>query len=104
MSVMINGIEIPKYKGEHKNFDRYGCFLTVYKNGKVELHVFENDYTIEEIPTPHGRLIDADKIYDPVEQRYRMSGGIEHRCERDLLDLICGTPTIIEEDGVNENS
>ena len=61
MSVVIKGVEMPKYKGEHKDFDRYGCFLTVYKNGEVELHVFENDYTVEEIPTPHGRLIDADK-------------------------------------------
>lgn len=44
----------------------------------------------------HGRLIDAEKIYDAVEQRYRMSSGIEHRCERDLLDLICTAPTVIE--------
>ena len=35
------------------------------------------------------RLIDANKIYDAVERRYRVSSGIEHRCERDLLDLIC---------------
>ena len=37
-------------------------------------------------------VIDADWIYEKVENRYRLSSGIEHRCERDLLDLICSAP------------
>ena len=40
------------------------------------------------------RLIDANAIYDAVERRYQVSSGIEHRCERDLLDLICSTETV----------
>ena len=40
------------------------------------------------------RLIDANAIYDAVERRYQMSSGIEHRCERDLLDLICSADTV----------
>ena len=40
------------------------------------------------------RLIDANKIYDAVERRYQVSSGIEHRCERDLLELICLSETI----------
>lgn len=40
------------------------------------------------------RLIDADKIYDAVEMRHQVSSGIEHRCERDLLDLICAADTV----------
>ena len=40
------------------------------------------------------RLIDADKIYDAVERRYQVSSGIEHRCERDLLELICLSETV----------
>ena len=40
-----------------------------------------------------ARYIDADWIYQMVENRYRVSSGIEHRCERDLLDLICEAPT-----------
>ena len=39
-------------------------------------------------------LIDADKIYDAIESRYKVSSGIEHRCERDFLDLICEAPTV----------
>ena len=61
MSVIIQGLKLPAYQGEHKEFDRYGCFLTVYKTGKVELHIFEKDFDVKDIPTPHGRLIDADK-------------------------------------------
>lgn len=41
-----------------------------------------------------ARLIDADKIYNAVERRYQVSSGIEHRCERDLLDLICAADTV----------
>ena len=40
-----------------------------------------------------ARYIDADWIYEKVKNRYRVSSGIEHRCERDLLDLICEAPT-----------
>ena len=40
------------------------------------------------------RLIDANKIYDAVERRYQVSSGIEHRCERDLLELICLSETV----------
>lgn len=39
------------------------------------------------------RYIDADALYDAIENRYRVSSGIEHRCERELLDLICDAPT-----------
>ena len=40
------------------------------------------------------QLIYADKIYDAIESRYKVSSGIEHRCERDFLDLICEAPTV----------
>lgn len=64
MSVIIQGLKLPAYQGEHKEFDRYGCFLTVYKTGKVELHIFEKDFDVKDIPTPHGRLIDADALME----------------------------------------
>ena len=64
MSVIIQGLKLPAYQGEHKEFDRYGCFLTVYKTGKVELHIFEKDFDVKDIPTPHGRLIDTDALME----------------------------------------
>ena len=69
MSVIIQGLKLPAYQGEHKEFDRYGCFLTVYKTGKVELHIFEKDFDVKDIPTPHGRLIDEEAIYNNVKSR-----------------------------------
>ncbi|WP_418434069.1 hypothetical protein [Anaerotignum lactatifermentans] len=41
-----------------------------------------------------ARATDADALYNLVERRYQVSSGIEHRCERDLLDLICNMPTL----------
>ena len=73
MSVLIKGIEIPKNCLEcmfrmsywkraltpSGEIFTYGCML----NGK-EINILEKrckDCPIDEIPTPHGRLIDADK-------------------------------------------
>ena len=41
-----------------------------------------------------ARATDADALYNLVKRRYQVSSGIEHRCERDLLDLICNMPTL----------
>ena len=41
-----------------------------------------------------ARAIDGNWLYEKVEARYRVSTGIEHRCERDFLDLICNAPTL----------
>lgn len=90
MDILIKGLDMPK--------DRDILYIDIYSTGKVA-HDF--DLECKQIATavsvpPHGRLIDAEKIYDAVEQRYRISSGIKHRCERDILDLICDAPTIIE--------
>ena len=89
MSVIIQGLKLPAYQGEHKEFDRYGCFLTVYKTGKVELHIFEKDFDVKDIPTPHGRLIDADEIEKCVHEWYDVG-------EYVFADTIRNADTIIE--------
>lgn len=48
------------------------------------------------------RAIDEDALYNLVERRYQVSSGIEHRCERDLLDLICNMPTLTPAERVGE--
>lgn len=40
------------------------------------------------------RAIDGDWLDEKVEARYRVTAGIERRCERDFLDLICAAPTL----------
>jgi hypothetical protein len=51
---------------------------------------------LTELPTPHGRLVDADKLYDIIEKQYQFSSGKEHIIYRDILDLICSAETVIE--------
>ena len=100
MGIYIKGMEMPT--------DGF-ITITVTSDGRVLgnskkisgvfKYLDNEDIAIAVSVPPHGRLIDADKIYDAVEQRYRISSGIEHRCERDFLDLICAAPTIIEAGG-----
>ena len=87
----MSGIYIPGAKIPNGNYVRV---LMLHKDGTC-VDGIGNVFKVIPVP-PHGRCIDAEKIYDAVEQRYRMSSGIEHRCERDFLDLICAAPTIIQ--------
>lgn len=47
----------------------------------------------------HGRLIDADRLYDIIEQKYKFSSGDIHRTYSEVLDIICDAETIIEAEG-----
>lgn len=58
-----------------------------------------SDCPLVNIPTPHGRLIDADRLYDLVEYQYKTVTGNERIIYRDLLDLICDINTVIEAEG-----
>lgn len=40
------------------------------------------------------RLIDADWLYEKMESEYKFSRGIEHKCQREFLDLIANADTI----------
>ncbi len=97
MSVMIKGMEMPKNCME--------CDLHFTARGLDEECIFSND-TVEdcterrlyrcplvEIPTPHGRLIDADYING--------SGLIEW--QKSIVKAeISQAPTVVEAEGVNE--
>lgn len=50
----------------------------------------------------YGRLIDADRLYDLVEYKYKYATGNERKVYRDLLDLICDSDTIIEAGGYSD--
>ena len=99
MSVIIQGLKLPAYQGEHKESDRYGWFLTVYKTGKVELHIFEKDFDVKDIPTPHGRLIDADEIFCEIDGIKGWDYGDESDMAisaAEALSAIDDSPTVIE--------
>lgn len=40
------------------------------------------------------RLIDANALYDKVEQKYKVSSGRMHSGYREFLDMICDAPTV----------
>lgn len=88
MSVVVKGMKMPK-NGEK--------IIILTSSGYVEDVSGQVIQGVEAVElSPHGRLIDADVVYDAVERRYRVSSGSEHRAERDFLDLISAAPTIIE--------
>ena len=70
MSLMINGMDMPKNRGFF-----YDLLLSFSVDGSGEIFFNRKSYPIVEIPAPHGRLIDADKLIAvlksaiPIEQR-----------------------------------
>lgn len=90
-SILIKGIEKPKYGYIEIRLydDRAEC--------EVQEHVYM-DYEIEEVPEPHGRLIDADKYIK--DNKDIIGCEIDHpRYQDTLRELINDAPTVIEAEG-----
>ena len=83
MSVLIKGIDKPR--------DCYSCWL----KGCVHKYMYFKDCPIREVPTPHGRLIDASQFevfgYDAIEGSF--DDGVTF-----VLNKIDDAPTVIEEE------
>ena len=75
MSVLIKGMEMPKHAAVDGEKDTvYKCAVLAHPDNTVELVIDEifatpyynghniQRYPLTEIPTPHGRLIDADEL------------------------------------------
>lgn len=109
MSVLIKGMEMPK-NGEitiiafaSDENDKNTMAVILDSNGTPIKHK-----GIVEVPTPHGRLIDADRLFSMIH------GTLCETCETfscekgkgclidDVFNLIDQAPTIIEAEGVNE--
>lgn len=100
MSILIKGMEMPKNCNECK----FGTWSNLHQTAACKRHDFEpcfKDHSREymekradfcplvEVPTPHGDLIDADKLREdyPMENLY----------------MIDNAPTVIEaEEGEDE--
>ena len=102
MSLIINGMSLPKHSAVNGEKDTaYRCVVLAHPDNTVELVIdtefaspYDNGHNIQrypltELPTPHGRLIDADNI-DEITV-----------CSnpRNLLSRI-EAPVIIEAEGV----
>lgn len=81
MSLIIKGMSLPKHaavKGEKDT--AYKCLILAHSDNSVELVIdtafaspYDNGHNIQrypltEIPTPHGRLIDADRFLDWLKE------------------------------------
>ena len=102
MSIILKGIDMPK-EGEH--------IVTLIKsNGKCSYWKQETEYgicepmqTVEaiQIPTPHGRLIDADLFKELIKDSvpsWTIGVKIPTYGDMDIMDKIYFIPTILEEE------
>ena len=80
MSLIINGMSLPKHSAVNGKKDTaYRCVVLAHPDNTVELVIdtefaspYDNGHNIQryhlsELPTPHGRLIDADAIDYPLD-------------------------------------
>jgi len=91
MSVLIKGMEMPKHGGGVclivANFESCGSPVAMLVDRESILP--KDFYDAIEIPTPHGRLIDADEIEKCVHEWYDVG-------EYVFADTIRNADTIIE--------
>lgn len=99
MSVLIKGMKMPKYCIECKfcgsgsiNEFEFWCGLTGSRLGAIgDIVLWEDmsaaDCPLIEVPTPHGRLIDADAL--PHYTGYALSAN-------EVAKAVEAAPTIIE--------
>ena len=109
MSLIIKGMKLPQHAAVNGEKDTaYKCVILAHPDNSVELVIdtkfasaYDNGHNIQrypltEIPTPHGRLIDADKlikfIQDGINREHDSFGydGVE------ILTEVQFSPTIIE--------
>ena len=93
MSIILKGIDLPN--GPIK--------LVLYPSGKVDEYVFNEriatDYQAIQIPTPHGRLIDADLFKEIIKDSvpsWTIGVKIPTYGDMDIMDKIYFIPTILE--------
>ena len=107
MSLIIKGMSLPKHADVNGEKDTaYKCLILAHSDNSVELVIdtafaspYDNGhniqrYSLTEIPTPHGRLIDADKLYEPMERDLYAGIGCDPTSIAAIT--ISEAPTIIE--------
>ena len=100
MSVLIKGMDMPKNDSwvNVRIKEKGGKPIIAFITGEdLEGKYFE----IEEIPTPHGRLIDADRLMEVIEKNSYLLKGYYNSLENGMFltgikQAIDEAPTIIE--------
>ena len=102
MSYIVHGVEIPKNCG--------GCGRKRVCAERVYLLRRPDPCPLEEIKTPHGRLIDKDKLRRELFWNFNGERIPFYDCDnfpttltyRDLHSILAEQPTIIEAEGDGE--
>ena len=102
MSILIESMKLPQHAAVNGEKDTaYKCVILAHPDNSVELVIdskfaspYDNGHNIQryplnELPTPHGRLIDADEIEKCVHEWYDVG-------EYVFADIIRNADTIIE--------
>ena len=116
MSLIIKGMKLPQHAAVNGEKDTaYKCVILAHPDNSVKLVIdtkfasaYDNGhniqrYPITEIPTPHGRLIDADRLVEVLQDtldNYPDNYNDEKVVEK-LVVTVCkryieSAPTIIE--------
>lgn len=66
MSVIIEGLTLPKHNPKEIDKNVLIGYAVVKEDNTAELCLEGVRYLIKMLPTPHGRLIDADKLKCPL--------------------------------------
>ena len=91
MSVLVRGMNMPKTCNECRFAYRGACIANIGREVKVD-----QICPLVEIPTPHGRLIDADAYGHIIGQFslvWEYGEGVS-----DCWDALLAAPTIIQEE------
>lgn len=97
MSLIIEGMKMPEYRdvyGDGQNKCVYLLMLNVRKDGTAILHsnnVGGGFFQVKEVPSPHGRLIDADKLLESFREAIDEDNHFVN-----FFSLVDDAPTIIE--------
>lgn len=114
MSVLIKGMEMPQSCDECWALDESGDYPYCLITGETEGYRFNTKkYKMHrcpliEVPTPHGRLIDADTFIKDWHLGYQCENceNDARRCEwpeltkMDICGMIEDAPTVIEADNI----
>ena len=102
MSVLIKGMEMPKSCFACFAFNAENTYCALYSHGipaRHSLKPYEKPEWCEliEVPTPHGRLIDADAL--KIEMMDENLDGYQGHSWREVGQIIDDAPTVIESEG-----
>ncbi len=97
MDVLVKGIEMPKTCAKCRMRFVIDCNLW-QRVRSISLDKHRNCPLVE-VPTPHGRLIDADSLIAKHEKAAHSHGGASYSFHMAARAWVMKAPTIIEEEG-----